>query len=379
MIGLEHLNRRLKLAWSQARANWVDAALAGIAAGISWYISQHWLGHSHPIFASMSALICIAPGLTNHGKQAIYVLIGVLTGVFVGEMTLLLPPMAIELRITIVAFLGLLIGSAYAVVPAIIIQAGVSSVMVLAMGAEVAGFTRVIDVMVGTGIGLLFSQVLFTPDPIKALRASVERFFRELANNYTLAANALDEGNVAAAVSALKSCSRTHIALVALTGAIDVARDSARWTLRGRIASKQVTALSVRYDQAAIRLYAVTLLFSEALVNALRKQAEPPPEWLSDAIRAVADNCRVFSGEGGHYTDFSKPDRSIRSEVPISWRNCVNDIEMTENTIARFYKSRTRKARLQAHKRKQILDAVRAEVEQSKKEKLLALQGKAEK
>lgn len=87
----------------------------------------------------------------------------------------------------------------------------------------------------------------------------------------------------------------------------------------------------------------------------------------------------MFSGEGGHYTDFSKPDRSIRNEVPISWRNCVNDIEMTENTIARFYKSRTRKARLQAHKRKQILDAVRAEVEQSKKEKILGLQGNVEK
>lgn len=373
MIGLKHLNLYVKRVYYQLRASWADAALAGIAAGIAWYISQRLLGHAHPVFASMSALICIAPAITNHGKQAIYVLIGVLTGVFVGEITLLLPPIPLELRIAIVAFLGLLIGSAYAVVPAIIIQAGVSAIMVLAMGADVAGFTRVTDVMVGTGIGLLFSQVLFTPDPIKTLRCSVEYFFRELGNNYTLAADALESGTAASAYVALKSCARTHLALVALTGAIDVARDSARWTLRGRIASKQVTALSVRYDQAAIRLYAVTLLFTEALVNTLRKQTEPPPAWLIDAIRGVADNCRVFSGEGGHYGDFSKPDRSIRGEVSVAWRECVNGIELTENTIARFYKSRTRKARLQAHRRKQILDAVRIEVENRKKHKAQSL------
>jgi uncharacterized membrane protein YgaE (UPF0421/DUF939 family) len=140
----------------------------------------------------MSAMICLAPGLPNHGRQAVYLLVGVATGVLVGETSLLLPPMLTEIRIALVGFIGLLLASCYAVIPAIIIQAGVSSIMIFAMGAEIAGLTRLIDVMVGTGIGLLFSQVLFTPNQIKMLGISVERFFHELVNNFTIAADALD-------------------------------------------------------------------------------------------------------------------------------------------------------------------------------------------
>lgn len=367
MMGFQLINKRMQQIVLQIRANWKDSLSAGAAAGIAWFISQNILGHSHPIFAAMSALMCLAPGLVNHGKQAIYVMVGVLTGVFVGEATLLLPPMPTEVRIALVGFMGLLIGSVYALVPAIIIQAGVSAIMVFAMGAEVAGFKRITDVMVGTGVGLLFSQILFTPDPLKRLRISVERFFHELADNFTLAADALDRRDVAAASRAMKSCARTHAALVSLISAIDTARDSTRWTLRGRIQSRAVTALAIRYDQAGIRLYAITLLFTEALFNAIRKQRDEPPEWLNDAICLVAVNCRFLAGETTGTIDFVRPDRSNRDEGSLVWRDTVAGLIMAENTVARFYKSRTRKSRLQSHRRKQILDAVRAEVEAQKR------------
>lgn len=368
-----NIDVRLKIrqAITQVKSSWKDALCAGLASGLAWFVSVRFLEHDHPIYAAMTALICLAPGLPSHGRQAMYVLTGVLTGVVVGELTLLLPPMPTEVRIAIVGFAGMTIASAYAIVPAIIIQAGVSAVMVFALGADVAGWTRVIDVAVGTTIGLTFSQILFTPDQLKTLHLSVDRFFRELATNFTLAADALEKRNTTAAIKAMKSCSRTHTALVGLIAAIDVARSNARWTLRGRLSSREVASLSARYDQSGIRLYASSLLFCEAMVNAIRKHRENPPDWLVEALRLIVANCRHLAGEAKDNEEFVFPDRSIRDEVSLSWRECVIDIEMVENTLARFYKSKTRKSRLAAYRKKQILDAVRAEIAERNRTELL--------
>ncbi|AQT46787.1 MULTISPECIES: aromatic acid exporter family protein [Bartonella] len=362
---------KLRQAFNQVQASWKDALCAGLAAGLAWFVSFHFLDHEHPIYAAMTALICLAPGIPSHGRQAIYVLAGVLTGVAVGELTLLLPPMPTEVRIAIVGFAGMTIASAYSIVPAIIIQAGISAVMVFALGADVAGWTRAIDVAVGTSIGLVFSQILFTPDPLKTLHSAVERFFKEVALNYTLATDALERNDVAAAIKAMKSCSRTHSALIGLIGAIDVTRSNARWTLRGRFSSREVASLSARYDQSGIRLYASSLLFCEAMVNAIRKGREPPPDWLVEALKLIVKNCRFIAGEANSGQQFVFPDRSDRAEASLTWRECVIDIEMVETTLARFYKSRTRKHRLAAYRKKQILDAVRKEIEERKREETL--------
>ena len=362
---------KFKQALSQVKLSWKDALCAGLAAGLAWFISVHFLDHEHPIYAAMTALICLAPGVPSHGRQAIYVLIGVLTGVAVGELTLLLPPMPTEVRIAIVGFAGMTIASAYSIVPAIIIQAGISAVMVFALGADVAGWTRAIDVAVGTSIGLIFSQILFTPDPLKTLHLAVERFFKEVALNFTLAADALERNDVSDAIKAMKSCSRTHSALIGLIGAIDVARSNARWTLRGRLSSREVVSLSARYDQSGIRLYASSLLFCEAMVNAIRKGREAPPEWLIEALKLIVENCHFIAGEAQLGQEFVFPDRSGRAEASLTWRECVIDIEMVETTLARFYKSRTRRNRLAAYRKKQILDAVREQIAERKRAEAL--------
>ncbi|WP_295946924.1 aromatic acid exporter family protein [uncultured Bartonella sp.] len=362
---------KLRQALSQVKLSWKDALCAGLAAGLAWFVSFHFLDHEHPIYAAMTALICLAPGVPSHGRQAIYVLIGVLTGVAVGELTLLLPPMPTEVRIAIVGFAGMTIASAYSIVPAIIIQAGISAVMVFALGADVAGWTRAIDVAVGTSIGLIFSQILFTPDPLKTLHLAVERFFKEVALNFTLAADALERNDVSDAIKAMKSCSRTHSALIGLIGAIDVARSNARWTLRGRLSSREVVSLSARYDQSGIRLYASSLLFCEAMVNAIRKGREAPPEWLIEALKLIVENCHFIAGEAKLGQEFVFPDRSGRAEASLTWRECVIDIEMVETTLARFYKSRTRRNRLAAYRKKQILDAVREQIAERKRAEAL--------
>src|SRR5688572_5905005 len=71
------------------RAALPDAAAATVAAGLSWLIARALFGHPQPLFAAIAAIVCLAPGLPNHGRQAVGLILGVATGIAVGEAALL--------------------------------------------------------------------------------------------------------------------------------------------------------------------------------------------------------------------------------------------------------------------------------------------------
>lgn len=361
MINFQPAKARFQQAWLQIKASWGDTLCGGLAAGLAWFISQNILGHSNPLFASMAALVCLSPGLANHGKQAFYLLIGVTTGVLVGEFALLFPPIPTPVRISAVAFIASLLAASYAIVPVLVIQSGMAAVMVFAMGPQAAGFSRLFDVALGAGIGLIFSQVLFTPDPLKSLSISAELFFRELAGIFDSAATALEKQDTAQALQALQNCNRVHASLISLAGSVSSAQESAIWSVRGLIFSREVTSLAVHYNRAAIRLYASSLLFCESLLSSLKKKhADTAPAWFAKSLRINSENCRFLAGEvkGGA---FIRQDRSSRGETPLGWADCANSLHLVENTLARFYKSKSRRARLLTFRKKRLIHAAREE------------------
>jgi len=349
---LNSMKMRLSQSLLQIKVGWKDALSASAAAGLAWGISHYILGHPRPIFASMGAVIALAPGLANHGRQAVHLFIGVSIGVLIGEFGLdYLIDTPTEIRIFIVCFTAMILALAYAVAALPAIQSGMSAVMVFAMGRDVAGVTKIEDIAVGVGLGLIFSQVLFTPDPLKALRSSAELLLRQLAGIYDTAANALEKQDTALAKAALQNCNRVHTSLVALAASVTSAQESTLWSLRGLIFSREVGALAQYYNRAAIRLYASTLLLCEALQNSLKKPgAEPPPAWFQQSLRISAENCRFLAGmvKSG---EFIRQHRSERGDVPLAWADCANGLQLVENTLARFYKSKSRRARLSVSRR----------------------------
>jgi len=359
MISPFSAKARFQQALLQIKASWGDTLCGGLAAALAWFISHDILGHTNPLFASMAALVCLSPGLANHGKQAFYLLIGVTTGVLVGEFAMLFPPVPVFIRIGLVAFIASLLAAAYAIVPVLIIQSGMAAIMVFAMGPQVAGFTRLADVALGAGLGLVFSQVLFTPSPLKALTVSAELLFHELAGIFTAAAAALESRDAALARQALQNCGRVHASLITLVGNVNAAQENTLWSLRGFIYSREVNSLGEHYKRAAIRLYAASLLFCEALLAGLNKQhSEDAPAWFAAALTINAENCRFLAGEikDGR---FIRQERAARGEVPLGWGDCANSLHLLENTLARFYKSRSRRARLNAARKRRLIQAAR--------------------
>ncbi len=70
------LIQRISFRWSSA---WRDALASAIAAALAWVLAKYLFGHVHPVFAAISAVVCLAPGLPSHGKQAIGLMVGVAT------------------------------------------------------------------------------------------------------------------------------------------------------------------------------------------------------------------------------------------------------------------------------------------------------------
>ena len=319
---------------------WRDAAASAVAAGIAW-VSAVWLfGHPHPVFAAVTAIVCLSPGLPSHGRQAVGLMLGVATGIVVGEISLLLLPEGFLvpeglslLRLTIATFFSILIAAAFGQAAVVAIQSGVSAVLVLALGPHSAGLVRLEDVGVGVVVGLVFSQVLLTPDPIEQIDTAADELLNRLSAAFEACVGALTTQDARKAAAALHAFSSAHESLVTLGAGIDAARYSARWSLRGRLAAHTVAEMAARYDRRAIRLYASSLLFGEAFADALRKREQPVPQGLAACIHELATRCaRLCDGQAGAEPEVARAPEL--ADVGADWRTVVDHWQSVSEVLS---------------------------------------------
>jgi uncharacterized membrane protein YgaE (UPF0421/DUF939 family) len=314
--------------WS---SGWRDALAAAVGAGVSWWLAQHLFGHPQPVFAAVAAVVCLSPGLPSRGRQAVDMMLGVVTGVVVGEFLLHVPVFDLPLRIALIAFMAIMAAVAFGPAPVIPIQAAVSAILVLALGPTMAGPTRLAEVAVGAVVGLVFSQVLLTPDPVRLIDSAARRFLHRLARGFADDAEALAGRDRQKAQSALDQFLAAHESLDVLEAGINKARGISRWSLRGWLAAGDVTDLAARYERRAIHLYASTLLFGEAVANALRRGDEPPP-WLGERVAWAASLCEALAGERKRAVE--APHENVTEDaVPPAWRSCVAHLHVIEEGL----------------------------------------------
>jgi hypothetical protein len=131
------LSARIFLRWSEA---WREALASALGAALSFFLAERLLGHMQPVFAAISAIVCLSPGLPSHTKQTEGLLLGVATGIVIGELSLALPDGIPLLRITLAAFFSVIVAASYgqpAVVPGSAMAANLA-----AGGRTVIGYLR---------------------------------------------------------------------------------------------------------------------------------------------------------------------------------------------------------------------------------------------
>ena len=223
--------------------------LSALAAGIAWWLAAVLSGDPRPVFAAVTAIVALSPGVANPRLQIVDFVVGVGTGLLVGELARPLIGIDPGFMVVPVGFVAIVAASSFGRNPMTLIQAGASAVLVVGSAAAYAGRVQFVDALIGGLVAAAFSQVFFAPDPVPL----VVRAMRSLAH----AAERI--GSTAPGVRR-PIWEEAEGAAAEFEQALAVARGVRRWTLRGRLGAARIEAAEARWLVPGRRLASAAAL-----------------------------------------------------------------------------------------------------------------------
>lgn len=161
-----------RILWRPRRPTVADLWLVlqqTIAGTMAWLVASNLVHHHEPFFAPIAAVVALNTQLGERGLNALRLLLGVLTGIAFGEIAIhVLGAGYVSLALSLFAAMA----AARAVDAARIVmaQAASAAILTVATGSGERGPQRLGDALIGAGVALAFSQLLFTPRPVAMLQ-----------------------------------------------------------------------------------------------------------------------------------------------------------------------------------------------------------------
>jgi uncharacterized membrane protein YgaE (UPF0421/DUF939 family) len=154
---------------------------SALAAGIAWLVAEHALDISQPLFAPIAAIISLGFTTGRRGRQAVQVVLGVAVGIAVADLIHAgLGSGAAQIGLIVILAMSatLLVSES----PGAVVQAGVTGLIVAAAPrhSSISG-ARLLEALIGGGVALVFSQLLFPVDPERRAREAVADLVRGIA------------------------------------------------------------------------------------------------------------------------------------------------------------------------------------------------------
>lgn len=147
---------------------------ASVAAGLAWYIAHDLLGHADPFFAPITAAVTLSASNVFYAQRVIQTISGVALGISLGAAAQLLLGsewIAMSGAVFIALCLAVLIGHGFLGEGLTFAnQTAGSAVLVMAITGGDRLFERLQEAMIGGGLALALSLVLFPANPITVLR-----------------------------------------------------------------------------------------------------------------------------------------------------------------------------------------------------------------
>lgn len=163
------------MGWNRLNSSWLYILQLGLAAGFSYYIGMHVIGHAQPFFAPMAAVIVLSAGGGDRIRRAMELGFGVSLGVGLGDL--------------IINFVGtgvwqIAVGVAVSVALAMFFDKGVLTANQAAFSAVLiatilppgtsGGTDRMVDAFLGAAVGLAVMSLL-PHSPLRAGRREIAR------------------------------------------------------------------------------------------------------------------------------------------------------------------------------------------------------------
>jgi uncharacterized membrane protein YgaE (UPF0421/DUF939 family) len=162
------------------RALWPIAQTA-VAAGLAYFIAHSLVGHVQPFFAPIAATVSMSTSTALRAQRAGQLVAGALLGIAIGAGVAALlgtGPAALAVAVFVALCAALAIGRGFIAQGAMFFnQAAVAAILILTVHTNTEGAGRLIDALIGGGIALVFSLLLFPADPAPALRRAAQSVF----------------------------------------------------------------------------------------------------------------------------------------------------------------------------------------------------------
>lgn len=225
-----------------------------LAAALAWQFATAVVGHQHPFFAPIAAIVCLGVSLGSRIRRTAELVVGVSAGILVADLLILrigTGTWQIGLVVALAMFMAVLLDGG----PVIALQAGSSAVLVATLlpPGQSGGPDRALDALVGGVVGLLVAA-LVPADPVRSARRDAAGVLAAVADTLAGVARGLDEHDEADLEAALSTARGTQVALDALRGDLAAGREIAqiaplRWRSRSRM--RRLLAMADPIDNTA--------------------------------------------------------------------------------------------------------------------------------
>ncbi|WP_207946774.1 FUSC family protein [Actinomadura sp. 7K507] len=303
-------------------------ATAGATA--AWLIARYLLDHPAPFFAPIAAIIALIANLGERGLNAVRLLLGVIIGLLVGEIVLV--TMGAGTGVMPVAILcSLAVARVVAEPPIVAVQAAFSAILVVAVGDVEDGLERLVDALTGTGVALVFTQLLFAPEPLALLRRAERAALTAIADGLATTARAIVQNDDELADRAVEELGDVRDRLADLRKAGRASTDVTRRALVWRAH----TTVIVRENENAghLDLLNASCVMLARLVAAAdsgtRRRLERPVRDLAEIIASLAGDL------GDRETRQKAADRSLGLATHITAEDlpAYSDLAFLANTL----------------------------------------------
>ncbi|MET9776965.1 FUSC family protein [Streptomyces sp. NPDC006367] len=302
-------------AWQRARGQMWPLVQQAVACGLSWWVARILFDHHVPLFAPVSTLVALNSPLGGRGSNAVRVVIGVVCGVLIGQAAYeVLGHTAGSLAVGCAVWAALLVALVLDGERVTMAQAGVSAVIAVASG-RLAGIDRILDVLVGVAVALVFSQLFFPVHPLKLLRRAEAAALEGVARILLLATRT--HGSDPGQLLPLETRSLyqlLHDVDQARTDMVSVARRTPRWRLRRGVVQEMSDA-ALRLGMLGNSCLTLARLTADASADTVRPSgAGPRPD---ASAKALADALETYAASP---PDVAARRRCVRTALAVAAR-----------------------------------------------------------
>jgi uncharacterized membrane protein YgaE (UPF0421/DUF939 family) len=252
------------------------------AATIAWLLALLIGNHPDPFFAPIAAVVALNASFGERGLNALRLLLGVFVGILAGETTLLLLGGGFG-SLAVAIFAAMTIARALGGAPVVVAQAASAAILTIAVADGRVGPDRMVDALIGAGVALVFSQLLFTPDPVRLLRRAESAALTGMADGLRLTAHAVAEADEDAGEQAMRRLRELSEFLLVLNKARGASGRIARHSLAGRSRIARVVHEQESADQLGLLGVSCLMLARTALATGPEGSRA-----LGDAVNQVA-------------------------------------------------------------------------------------------